>query len=329
MSSPTPPFGVPGGGSLSPQQLALACAQRARLDVTAFASCAGHQIILPQLEQAILDCAVSAPTVPAFAECAAPQFGIRLSNEQRIIAGCAMRSQGNTSDFNSCAGDWVLGLFLIPPSTQNERVVLACARNSNGSVSDFASCAGSHILGEHPSREQQIALQCAAQAEGDYTVMASCSGANLFNVQLNAEQQIAVQCVVSTGDQPYAAAGCIGTRLIARELVKCSTDGVGGDRGCFGENNDLFGKNRWAARTMAQIAGGPNSVIRNPGQIWGGDNSFVTNPEQIWGGSNSFVRNPSQFWAGNNSIFNNPNQLAPAPTTLGTVGSKRVCIPWC
>jgi len=131
------------------------------------------------------------------------------------------------------------------------------------------------------------------------------------------------------GRAAYAAAGCIATRLTGRELMKCFTDGVGGSRGCFGDNNDLFGRNGWTARTIGQLAGGPNSVIRNPGQIWGGDNSFLRNPGQIWGGSNSFVRNPSQFWGGNNSIFNNPSQLAPKPVTLGSIGGKRICLPWC
>jgi hypothetical protein len=160
-------------------------------------------------------------------------------------------------------------------------------------------------------------------------MFATCAGANMFNLNLNAEQQIAVQCVVSTGGQPYAAAGCIATRLTARELTKCIDHGIGGSDGCFGDNNDLVGRNGWTARTMGQIAGGPNSIIRNPDQIWGGNNSFVRNPGQIWGGNNSFVRNPSQFWGGNNSIFNNPSQLVPKPLEVGKIGGHRVCIPWC
>jgi len=51
----------------------------------------------------------------------------------------------------------------------------------------------------------------------------------------------------------------------------------GGD-GCFGDNNDLVGRNGWVARTFGQIAGGPNSVINNPSQIFGGPNSVFNNP---------------------------------------------------
>jgi hypothetical protein len=331
---PGPPavLPMPGGPSAAPgaingsyaQQIALGCAQRAGTDVAAFAACAGQNVILPPNQQAVLDCAVSNSNAQGFANCAAPHFGIQLNNDQRIIADCAMRSEGDRDDFLACAGSRFVNQRLTP----DQQAVLSCATDANGDASDFASCAASRIIGPRLSREQRIAVQCAAQSQGDYGTFASCASANLFNLNLNPEQQIAVQCVVQTGGQPYAAAGCMATRLTARELEKCFTDGMGGS-GCFGDDNDLVGRNGWTARTMAQIAGGPNSVIRNPGQIWGGDNSFVRNPGQIWGGNNSFVRNPSQFWGGNNSIFNNPAQLAPPPVTLGTVGGHRICLPWC
>jgi hypothetical protein len=105
------------------------------------------------------------------------------------------------------------------------------------------------------------------------------------------------------------------------------TDGVGG-KGCFGDSNDLVGKNGWVRKTMGQIAGGPNSLINNPDQIWGGDNSFVRNPGQIFGGDNSFVRNPGQIFGGSNSVFNKPSQLIPKPK-ISFGGGKRKCKPFC
>jgi hypothetical protein len=60
--------------------------------------------------------------------------------------------------------------------------------------------------------------------------------------QLTPEQQIAVQCVAETGGQPYAAVGCAATQLT-----------VGEDRGCFGNNNDLVGRNGWTARTFSNV----------------------------------------------------------------------------
>jgi hypothetical protein len=136
----------------------------------------------------------------------------------------------------------------------------------------------------------------------------------------------------------------MASRLTARELTKCFTDGIGG-RGCFGDTNDLVGKNGWVGKQLRAIAGGPNSVfnnpgqllggpnsfVRNPGQIWGGDNSFVRNPGQIFGGRNSFVRNLAEIWEGQNAVFNNPSQLLPQPKPLqvGSIGGKRICLPWC
>jgi hypothetical protein len=182
------------------------------------------------------------------------------------------------------------------------------------------------LLGADASKGQKIALECAANS--DYTDMASCAGANLFNVNLNPEQEIAVQCIVSSGGQPYAAAGCMATRLTARELIKCLTDGYGG-AGCFGDDNHITGKNSWTARTLRQVVEGPNSIISNPDQIWGGDNSFVKNPGQIWRGSNSIVYDPSKFWNRSNPVFYNLSQLVPKPATPGMIAGKRICVPWC
>ncbi len=427
-------FGVPGGLN-QPQQLAAACARQSGLDIAAFAACTGHQIILPESQQKVLECAVNSSKAQDFAECAAPNLGIKLSDDQRVLVGCAKQSSGDASAFAQCAGGAFISgnlgeneqailacaadggtleefadcaapsvlkreqaevlkcavdsnsvrdfatcaapsvgikmsedqrvlvncaaksdgdragflgcagaAFLGRNLGPKEQAVLACASQSSGDTGDFASCAASGLLGDDLSKEQKIAITCAAQSQGDPPGMATCAGANMIGMQLNPEQQIAVQCVVSTGGQPYAAAGCMASRLTARELTKCFSDGVGG-RGCFGDSNDLVGKDGWLRKTIGGIAGGPNSVfnnpnqlwggpnsfVRNPDQIWGGDNSFVRNPGQIFGGDNSFVRNPGQIFGGSNSVFNNPSQLLPQPkpVQIGTVGGKRICLPWC
>lgn len=405
-----------------PEQRAAECARRTRLDVMAFAACTGQEVVLPKNLQAVLDCAVSNSGTPGFARCAAPNLGMRLSDDQRKLAGCAMEAEGDADDFARCAGGKYLqrsltdeeeaildcasqamgddgdfiscaaGNFLAhgqkqvvdcalsagsavdfatcaAPNAgikfsndqrivakcalesdgdrdtfaacagrallgsqlgQREQALLNCAAQAGGDAGDFAGCAAAPLVGGKLSREQQVALRCAAQSQGDVTQMGVCAGANMFNLQLNPEQQIAVQCVVSTGGQPYAAAGCIASRLTARELTKCLTDGIGG-KGCFGDNNDLVGRNGWVMRNLRQVAGGPNSIVNNPDQIWGGDNSFIRNPTQILGGNNSFVRNPAQLWGGANSVFNNPGQLlsSPRPLQVGSIGGKRICLPWC
>lgn len=347
------------GIGLSPEQKTLAkCAMRSKGAEDAFLSCAGTQFTTKLLaenerailncaaaetdpvkfgqcaadrfvgraEKAVLDCAINTSDAEDFAACAAPNVGVKMSNEQRVLAKCAVQAGGDTNAFASCAG----ADFLANGLGQNEKNVLNCATSSSGDMAKFATCSTNSIFGNRMSKEQQIAVQCAAQSQGDPTGFATCAGANLFGMQLNAEQQIAVQCVVGTGGNPPVAAGCMASRLTMREFTKCMTDGIGG-KGCFGDNNDLVGKNGFVGRTIGQIAGGPNSVINNPDQIWGGDNSFVRNPSQVWGGPNSFVRNPVQIWGGPNSVFNNPSQLLPAPRPIqiGKVGGKRICLPWC
>jgi hypothetical protein len=57
-SSPQAPP-LAGLNSLNPQQVGIACAQHAGLDVAQFASCAGQQAILSPRQQAVVDCGLS------------------------------------------------------------------------------------------------------------------------------------------------------------------------------------------------------------------------------------------------------------------------------
>jgi hypothetical protein len=70
-------------------------------------------------------------------------------------------------------------------------------------------------------------------------------------------------------------------------------------------------------RNVAALAGGPNSVIRDPGQLLGGPESVLNHPAQLLGGPNSV---PNQILR---------NVPSPPPIEVGTIGNHRVCIPWC
>jgi len=203
------------------RQIALACAQARGTNVAGFVECTGAQVILPQTNHAVLECAVSSRTNENFAVCAADKAGIRLTRDQRILANCAMRSKGDEDEFTDCAKS-IVGNYL----TKDQQAVLSCAEDASSS-SDFASCAARRLIGPRLSKEQRIAVECAANSGGDYQQFAVCAGDEISRHEphLNAEQQIAVQCVVSTGGQPYAAAGCMVTRWTARELEKCFQNG--------------------------------------------------------------------------------------------------------
>ena len=108
-----------------------------------------------------------------------------------------------------------------------------------------------------------------------------------------------------------------GVAIDGGELSKCFENGIGGDSGCFGNNNDLVGRNGFVVRNIAGLAGGPNSVVRDPGQVLGGPNSVFNNPKQLLGGPNS---------VSNQLLRNVPS---PPPIEVGKIGNNRVCIPWC
>ncbi len=85
-------------------------------------------------------------------------------------------------------------------------------------------------------------LACMEQQskQGDVSIMktAICYGAS--NLDMNPETQIIVECAIASGGEPYSFAGCAGGQLVSRELDKCLDYGIGGENGCFGENNDII-----------------------------------------------------------------------------------------
>lgn len=411
-------FGIPPG--LKDAALAAACAQRVGLDVSAYAVCTGKQIVLSGRDQAVLDCAVKSGDAQSFGECAAPEFGLRLSADQKILADCAARAGASMTDLTVCAGGafgerlasseqlklvecaqahgsdsreligCAGGIFLRPAQAaavacassaadaaafatcaansgavslsndqrrlvacgaqskgegkafatclgnaaladhlgQREQDLLACAAGSSGSTVSFAACAAPGMFNAKLSREQAVALQCAAESGGNAASFGACAATNFFNLRLNPEQQIIVQCVASTGGQPYVAAGCMGSRLTARELTKCMSNGFGGKSGCFGDNNDLVGKNGWVSRTFGDLAKVPGAILVNPGLIWAGDIDFLREPGKVFGGSNSFFNKPGQIFGGPNSVFHTPGQVFDSVKNPGKA-LKNICGKWC
>jgi hypothetical protein len=163
--------------------------------------------------------------------------------------------------------------------TQAQQIGIQCAQsslNSDDIIDSFISCAGQQVV--LPENEQEL-VDCAARSGGQASGFLACAGGNIIANQLTPEQQIVVQCVVETDGQPYAAAGCAATQLTVRELQKCFTNGIDGDNGCFGNNNDLVGQNGWTARTFNNVV----SDIQNgpgPNNDLVGQNGFLVRTAQ-------------------------------------------------
>ncbi|MBP2302452.1 hypothetical protein [Azospirillum picis] len=298
---------------------ALQCAQMTQQDrqpdVDSFLSCTRGAIVLDRDSMTLVNCAEQSDgSKDQLAECAARGvIAGKLSEDQIRTISCASENYDDRDNFLGCLGNEFIGRRL---NTQ-QRAVLTCAAENSGDSSDFAICAGEALLGDNLSPEAQAAIGCAVESQGDIQQFGGCAVNKFLDLGLNPEQQIALECVVSSGGQPYVAAGCAASRLTARELEKCAQNGFGGSDGCFGDNNDLVGKNGFLVRNVAGLAGGPNSMVRDPLQVLGGPGSVFNNPRQVLGGPNSV-----------------PNQLlrgvpSPPPIEVGKIGNHRICIPWC
>ena len=298
---------------------AVQCAQMTgqdqQPDVQKFLVCTRGALALNADSAMLVSCAEQANgDTGNLAECAGRGIlGSKLTPDQMKAVNCAAQNSDDADGFAGCLANGLLADQLNP----QQRGLLNCAVDHGVDSGEFAGCAARTMFGNRISPEANAAIGCAVQSQGDYQQFGGCAANKFLNLNLNPEQQIAIQCVVSSGGQPYVAAGCAASGLTARELSKCVEHGIGGDEGCFGNNNDLVGRNGFVVRNVAALAGGPNSVIRDPGQLLGGPESVLNHPAQLLGGPNSV---PNQILR---------NVPSPPPIEVGTIGNHRVCIPWC
>lgn len=296
-------------------QCAQLLAQNRNLNTQTFLTCTRGALALSQDSATLLSCVEQANSdTNQLALCAGRNIiGAKLNQDQMKAIGCITQSGGQANVFASCVADGFASNHL----SQDQQKVLNCAISTGGNTHQFGSCTAQQFFGNRLTPEAEVAITCAVQSGGNVQGFGGCAANHFLRLNLNPEQQIALQCVMSSGGQPYVAAGCTASQLTTRELQKCISDGIGGSRGCFGDNNDLVGRNGFVVRNIAALAGGPNSVIRDPGQILGGPNSVFNNPRQVLGGPNSAI---------NAALRNVPS---PPPIQLGKIGKHRVCIPWC
>lgn len=296
---------------------AIQCAQMTgqdrQVNVDAFLVCTRGAIVLNQDSATLVSCAEQANgETNALAQCAGRGLiASRLTPNQMKAVDCVVKDSDDEDSFASC-----LGGVAADELNPQQRKLLSCATDNDIDSAEFGVCAGRAMFGDKLSPEANAAIDCAIQSQGDYGQFGTCAANKFLNLHLNPEQQIAVQCVVTTGGQPYAAAACAASRLTARELTKCFERGIGGE-GCFGDNNELVGRNGFVVRNLAALGGGPNSMVRDPGQVLGGPGSVLNYPHQLLGGPNSL---PNQV------LRNIPS---PPPIQVGKIGNHRVCIPWC
>jgi hypothetical protein len=106
---------------------------------------------------------------------------------------------------------------------------------------------------------------------------------------LTPEQTIVAQCMVDSGGEPLDFVACAGGQLTARELNKCLSDGIGGDEGCFGNNNSVLVALRNMESDLRRGGLGPNNdLVRAVNTV---RNDLINGP----GPNNDLVRATNQI----------------------------------
>ena len=260
-----------------------------------------------------------------------------IASEQEAL-NCAKRARtqknkGKAKEFfGNCMVDTMLG--------ENERKVLQCERRAKGDNTARALCVVGALGGKKERKAAQIIANCYETHGDDYDEFPLCMAKNSLNedaanllscieqqaengdvsfygtascyagktVQLKPEHQIALECAVSTGGEPYSFATCAGGRLTARELDKCLTVGIGGDKGCFGKNNDivkaLSNIGGELQRVKNQFAGHWNSAVRD---LTEGPGKHNTARKIISNTANDIVKGPGK----NNTIRKTLESVVP------------------
>lgn len=148
-----------------------------------------------------------------------------------------------------------------------------CYRTYGKDFSRYPLC----MAGSVTDGEVAKILSCMEQQSrtGQVSIMGTAICYGTQNLDLNPETQIMIECAMASGGEPYTFAGCAGGQLLARELDKCLMYGVGGSKGCFGENNDII-KGLKAIGDAMRIEFGPNNDLV---KLWNNSvNDFTNGP---------------------------------------------------
>lgn len=183
-----------------------------------------------------------------------------------LASTCLNSAAGDSSAFYRCVLGSTLG--------QRERAALECSQSSS-SPQEATLCLLAQNMGGNERANLEKVRQCYAQygerwdeyplclagdqvdpnvmnlvscarthlqsgRQPDYWTLGYCAVGDklLAGLNPNAESSVAINCAIATQGNPKAFAICTGGTLLANELDKCLTDGVG-DNGCFGKNNTL------------------------------------------------------------------------------------------
>jgi hypothetical protein len=174
-------------------------------------------------------------------------------NKELEILNCVKNSK-NSLEQTIC----MIGILGGDREKQISQKLLECYNAYGTDYSKYTLC----LAGTTADPELAKLISCIEQQSrtGQVTFINTAVCYGVQNLNLNPETQIILECAIASGGEPYTFASCAGGQLLARELDKCLTYGVGGSKGCFGKNNDII-KGLAAIGQALNIEFGPNNYL--------------------------------------------------------------------
>ncbi|MGK3144100.1 hypothetical protein [Pantoea sp. C2G6] len=170
---------------------------------------------------------------------------------QRKIYKCVVLSDNEREE---CIAAAILG--------QNEQKIYhqvrKCYEKHDGNIEEMPLCMASQQFNE----DTQQAIQCAQEQlqEGQFSAWGTIACVGGSRLKMNKEMTIAVQCATTSGGDPWVWAGCTGGQLTKNEIEKCFSSGIGGENGCFGDNNTIVQYLRKAGEMINSEMGSNNEL---------------------------------------------------------------------
>lgn len=269
------------------------------------------------------------------------EFLAPIKANQAVAGNCMTTSGGNRNKFFDCVARESMGakeraaydcmrsagtnkqeLSLCMLKTNmgsNERAALAsvenCARTHGNNWGQYPVCLSAGQFDDKTRRAIDCAQKNMTTGNPNYWGMASCyAGPQILGgLKPNAEAAMAIECAMASGGEPSTFVSCTSGQLIASELNKCLTHGVGGN-GCFGEGNTITKAYDDVGKKIAD-AFGKNSVAYDAWRVY----AATTNPADAAKALNNIAREGSQAAK---------NVAREAQKVIPRIKVKRIKIKW-
>ncbi|KAF0212700.1 MAG: hypothetical protein FD139_161 [Methylocystaceae bacterium] len=199
-----------------------------------------------------------------------------LSKDQIAAYDCYQENKGDETAFGLC----VVKIGMGQAERKAVDDIYSCYQQHRNDWQQYPTCYFAESNDPNVARAAQC-LQRQAGMNASFWGFAGCYGSGALGA--NAEVQVAAECAATTGGQPYAFAACTGGRLTAAEIDKCWNNGVGGENGCFGQNNTIV-------QYLRQLGVDTDRLLNRNGAVINAFNTIITDLRNGPGPNNDGIR---------------------------------------